>query len=41
VYKAEINVAEQTKGQLESTMYPTIDAYLSTRHTDNLDGADT
>ncbi|MEZ7195235.1 TolC family outer membrane protein [Pseudodesulfovibrio karagichevae] len=40
VYKAEINVAEQTKGQLESTMYPTVDAYLSTRHTDNLDGVD-
>ncbi|HKI81029.1 MAG TPA: TolC family protein, partial [Pseudodesulfovibrio sp.] len=41
VYKAEIDVAEQTKGQLESTMYPTVDAYLSTRHTDNLDGVDT
>jgi adhesin transport system outer membrane protein len=41
VYKAEIDVAEQTKGQLEATMYPTVDAYLSTRHTDNLDGVDT
>ncbi|WP_238528360.1 TolC family outer membrane protein [Pseudodesulfovibrio mercurii] len=40
VYKAEITVAEQTKGQLESTMYPTVDAYLSSRHTDNLDGVD-
>ncbi|WP_272699563.1 TolC family outer membrane protein [Desulfovibrio sp. Fe33] len=40
VYKAEIEVAEQTKGQLESTMYPTVDAYLSSRHTDNLDGVD-
>lgn len=40
VYKAEIDVAEQTKGQLESTMYPTIDAYLASRHTDNLDGVD-
>lgn len=40
MYKAEIDVAEQTKGQLESTMYPTVDAYLSTRHTDNLDGVD-
>jgi len=40
VYKAEIDVAEQTKGQLESTMYPTIDAYLSSRHTDDLDGVD-
>jgi adhesin transport system outer membrane protein len=40
VYKAEIDVAEQTKGQLESTMYPTIDAYLASRHTDDLDGVD-
>ncbi|WFS61730.1 TolC family outer membrane protein [Pseudodesulfovibrio thermohalotolerans] len=40
VYKAEIEVAEQTKGQLESTMYPTVDAYLSSRHTDNLEGVD-
>ncbi|MCJ2163466.1 MULTISPECIES: TolC family outer membrane protein [unclassified Pseudodesulfovibrio] len=40
VYKAEIEVAERTKGQLMSTMYPQVDAYISSRHTDNLDGVD-
>jgi adhesin transport system outer membrane protein len=40
VYKAEIEVAEQTKQQLMSTYYPNIDAFASTRHTDNLDGVD-
>eukprot|EP00831_Metopus_contortus_P059050 TRINITY_DN51096_c0_g1_i2.p1 TRINITY_DN51096_c0_g1~~TRINITY_DN51096_c0_g1_i2.p1 ORF type:complete len:464 (+),score=111.29 TRINITY_DN51096_c0_g1_i2:453-1844(+) len=40
VYKAEIEVAERTRNQLQSTMYPEIDAYVSSRHTDNLDGVD-
>ena len=40
VYKAEIEVAERTKKQLQSTMYPDIDFYVSSRHTDDLDGSD-
>ena len=40
VYKAEIEVAEKTEGQLQATLYPQIDAQLSSRHTDNLDGTD-
>ena len=40
VYKAEIEVAERTEGQLQATLYPQIDARISSRHTDNLDGTD-
>lgn len=40
VYEAEIEVAERTKKQLESAMYPDIDIYVSRRHTDDLDGSD-
>lgn len=40
VYKAEIEVAERTMKQLQSTMYPEIDLYLSSRNTDDLDGSD-
>ncbi|MBG0789671.1 MAG: TolC family outer membrane protein [Desulfovibrionaceae bacterium] len=40
VYKAEIDVAERTKKQLESYYYPQIDVYVSSRHTDDLDGTD-
>lgn len=40
VYKAEIEVAERTKNQLMSTMYPELEIYLSSRHTDDLDGTD-
>ena len=40
VYKAEIEVAERTKKQLMSTMYPEIEFYVSSRHTDDLDGSD-
>ncbi|BDQ33423.1 channel protein TolC [Pseudodesulfovibrio portus] len=40
VYKAEIEVAERTKKQLESTMYPDVNIYVSSRHTDDLDGSD-
>lgn len=40
VYKAEIEVAERTKKQLMAKYYPELDIYLSTRHTDDLDGSD-
>ncbi|NDV18289.1 TolC family outer membrane protein [Pseudodesulfovibrio sp. JC047] len=40
VYKAEIEVAERTKGVLESSMYPEIDVYYAHRNTDDLDGSD-
>lgn len=40
VYKAEIDVAERTRKQLMSTMYPEVDIYVRSRHTDDLDGTD-
>lgn len=40
VYKSEIEVAERTTEQLKAKMYPEIELYLSSRHTDDLDGSD-
>jgi len=40
VFKAEIEVAERTRKQLMSTMYPDVDVYVRSRHTDDLDGTD-
>ncbi|WP_229595156.1 TolC family outer membrane protein [Pseudodesulfovibrio sediminis] len=40
VYKAEIEVAERTKNQLMSTMYPNVDVYAQIRQRDDYDGVD-
>jgi len=40
VFKSEIEVAERTKDQLMSTMYPEIDIYAQVRQRDDYDGVD-
>jgi adhesin transport system outer membrane protein len=41
IYMAEVKISEKDKNVVQSTMYPDLDLELSSRYTNNLDGANT